>query len=576
MADVDAETIAYIETHGTGTALGDPIEIAALTRAFRATTAKTGFCKIGSVKTNIGHLDTAAGVAGLIKTVLALHHQVLPASLHFEAPNPQIDFANSPFTVNATTTAWEKHEQPRRAGVSSFGIGGTNAHVILEEAPAVPAPGSSSRPWQLLLLSAKTPTALETITGNLRHHLQQRPELPLADVAYTLQVGRKRFDHGRLLVCQSSDEAVAALDTPLSAQVFTTHEEARSRPVVWMFSGQGSQYPDMARELYQHERVFRDTVDKYAAYLEPHLGVDLRDIIYPDAAQRDTAAEQLRQTALTQPALFLIEYALAELWRSWGIEPQAMIGHSIGEYVAACLAGVFSPEDALTLVATRGRLMQALPGGEMLAVPLTEEALQPFLTAGVSLAAINGPTQCVASGPADAMTELEQRLAAQDIAAKRLHTSHAFHSEMMAPMLEPFAAAVANVTLNPPAIPYLSNLTGTWITAAEATDPAYWAHHVRQPVRFAAGLEELLVEPDRILLEVGPGTTLQTLALQHPGRDAGQAVLASLPHVHDARPAMQVLLQMLGAAVVPWGGNRLGRFLCRRTAPTGSAAHLSV
>ncbi|ETX02892.1 MAG: polyketide synthase [Candidatus Entotheonella factor] len=559
MADVEAETMTYIEAHGTGTALGDPIEMAALTRAFRATTAKTGFCKIGSVKTNIGHLDTAAGVAGLIKTVLALHHKVLPPSLHFEAPNPQIDFANSPFMVNTATTVWESHGPPRRAGVSSFGIGGTNAHVILEEAPVVPAFGSSSRPWQLLLLSGKTPTALETVTDNLRHHLQQHPELHLADVAYTLQVGRKRFDHYRSLVCQRPDDAITALGTPPSARTLITHEEARARPMVFMFSGQGSQYPDMGRELYQHEPVFRDTVDKCAADLEPHLDLDLRDIIYPDAARRDTAAEQLQQTSLTQPALFVIEYALAQLWRSWGVEPQVMIGHSIGEYVAACLAGVFSPEDALTLVATRGRLMQEQPHGDMLAVPLTEEAVRPFLTVGVSLAAINRPTQCVISGSADAIAGVEQRLAAQGIAAKRLHTSHAFHSEMMTPMLEPFTAAVASVRLHSPTIPYLSNVTGTWITDAEATDPTYWANHVRQPVRFAAGLEELIHEPDCILLEVGPGTTLQTLGLQYPGRDAGQAVLASLPHVHDARPALRALLQTLGqlwchGVEVDWSG----------------------
>ncbi len=559
MADVDPETITYIETHGTGTALGDPIEMAALTRAFRSATEKKGFCKIGSLKTNIGHLDTAAGVTGLIKTTLALRHHVLPPSLHFEQPNPQIDFANSPFTVNTALTAWETRGQPRRAGVSSFGIGGANAHVIVEEAPVVAASGSSSRPWQLLLLSAQTQTALETMTGNLRHHLQQHPELHLADVAYTLQAGRKRFDHRRVLVCQTPDEAAAALDTLPSAHVFTTHHEARSRPVVLMFSGQGSQYPDMGRDLYQHEPVFRDTVDTYAAYLEPHLGVDVRDIVYPDAAQHDAAAQQLLQTSITQPALFVIEYALAQLWLSWGVAPQATIGHSIGEYVAACLAGVFSPEDALTLVATRGRLMQEQPGGDMLAVPLAEEAVQPFLHAGLSLAATNGLTQCVISGPTDAVASLEQRLSAQGIAAKRLHTSHALHSEMMTPMLEPFAAAAASVTLHPPHIPYLSNLTGTWITAAEATDPTYWVQHVRQPVRFAAGLDELVKEPDWILLEVGPGATLQTFVQQYPGKDAGQTVLASLPHVHDPRPALRILLQTLGqlwcrGIEVDWSG----------------------
>ncbi|MDH3600478.1 MAG: acyltransferase domain-containing protein [Candidatus Tectomicrobia bacterium] len=559
MADVDPETITYIEAHGTGTALGDPIEIAALTHAFRATTEKTGFCKIGSVKTNIGHLDTAAGVTGLIKTVLALHHKVLPPTLHFEQPNPKIDFTNSPFVVHTTLTEWQTHGSPRRAGVSSFGIGGTNAHAILEEAPAVPIASSSSRPWQLLLLSARTSTALETMTGNLLKHLRQHPDLNLADMAYTLQVGRKRFHHSRLLVCQTLDDATAALDTRPPDRVLTISQEMRSRPVVFMFSGQGAQYPDMGRELYRHEPVFRDTVDKYAAYLEPHLGRDIREMMYPDDAQRDVAAQQLAQTSYTQPVLFVIEYALAQLWRSWGIEPKAMIGHSIGEYVAACLAGVFSPEDALMLVATRGRLMQEQPRGDMLAVPLTEEALQPFLDASLSLAAINGPAHCVVSGPADAITHVERRLSEQGIEAKRLQTSHAFHSDMITPMLQPFTDAVAGVSLNPPQIPYLSNLTGTWITAREASDPTYWAQHVRQTVRFAEGLNELVKEPEWILLEVGPGTTLRTLAQQYPAREAGQAVLASLPHVNDSRPAMRVMLQTLGqlwsrGAAVDWDG----------------------
>ncbi|ETX03399.1 MAG: polyketide synthase [Candidatus Entotheonella factor] len=559
MAEVEPETISYIEAHGTGTALGDPIEIAALTHAFRATTAKTGFCKIGSVKSNIGHLDAAAGVTGLIKTVLALHHQVLPPTLHFEQANPKIDFANSPFVVNTALTGWQTHGQPRRAGVSSFGIGGTNAHAILEEAPVVPVASSPSRPWQLLILSARTSTALETMTGNLQHHLQHHSELNLADVAYTLQVGRKRFDHSRLLVCQTLDDTIAVLETRPPDRMLTTSQEMRFRPVVFMFSGQGAQYPDMGRELYQREPIFRDTVDKYAAYLEPHLGLDIREMIYPDGAQRGEAAQQLSQTSYTQPALFMIEYALAQLWRSWGIEPQAMIGHSIGEYVAACLAGVLSPEDALILVAARGRLMQEQPRGDMLAVPLTEEAIQPFLDASLSVAAINGPTQCVVSGPADAMTQLESRLSEQGIEGTRLQTSHAFHSEMMTPMLESFRATVASVTLNPPQIPYLSNLTGTWMTPGQATDPTYWAQHVRQTVRFADGLDELVKEPEWILLEVGPGTTLRTLAQQYPGRETGQTVLASLPHARDSRPAMQAMLQTLGqlwchGAAVDWNG----------------------
>ncbi|ETX03433.1 MAG: hypothetical protein ETSY1_00050 [Candidatus Entotheonella factor] len=572
MAEVPAETVTYIETHGTGTALGDPIEIGALTHAFRNFTDQTGFCKIGAVKTNVGHLDAAAGVAGLIKTVLALQHRLIPPTLHFEQPNPKIDFANSPFTVNTTLAKWETDGHPRRAGVSSFGIGGTNVHTIMEEAPVLPASGPS-RSRQLLLLSARTPEALSTAAYNLVDHLRQTPDLNLADVAYTLQVGRKRFGHCRFLVCQTLDEAVTVLHQPPSDAVSAVAQETESRAVVFMFSGQGAQYPEMGRELYEHEAMFRDTVDHCAALLHPHLGLDIRELIYPDGTRREAAAQQLAQTAFTQPALFVIEYALSQLWRHWGIEPQAMIGHSIGEFVAACLAGVFSLEDALALVATRGRLMQAQPAGAMLALPLSAADCQPYLDDQLALAAINGSTQCVISGPTEAVTRLEVRLEEQGITGQRLSTSHAFHSEMMTAALEPFTAAVASVSLNPPQIPYLSNLTGTWITASEATAPAYWANQLRQTVRFAAGLDALVSHPEWILLEVGPGTTLRSLARQHAVRDAEQTVLASLPHVRDPRSAMQSMLETLGqlwceGVRVDWPGFYAGEQRQRVVLPT--------
>ena len=347
MADIDPETVSYIEAHGTGTALGDPIEIAALTQAFRASTDKKGFCAIGSVKTNIGHLNAAAGVTGLIKTVLALKHKMIPPSLHFEQPNPQIDFANSPFYVNTTLSDWQAGEHPRRAGVSSFGIGGTNAHVVLEEAPPREA-SESSRPWQVLMLSAKTPSALETATANLAEHFKQHPEVNLADVAYTLQMGRRAFNHRRMLVCHDLEDALTALETLNPQRVFTDVQESRDRPVIFMFPGQGAQYVNMALELYQVEPTFREQVDLCSDFLKPHLGFDLREVLYPSPEQADEATQQLQQTWMTQPALFVIEYALAKLWMAWGIHPQAMIGHSIGEYVAACLAGVFSLEDALS------------------------------------------------------------------------------------------------------------------------------------------------------------------------------------------------------------------------------------
>ncbi|MFQ5930187.1 MAG: type I polyketide synthase, partial [Acidobacteriota bacterium] len=455
MAEVEPETITYIEAHGTGTELGDPIEIAALTQAFRTSIDKKGFCAIGSVKSNIGHLDSAAGVASLIKTVLALKHKMIPPSLHFEQPNPKIDFANSPFYVNTTLREWQADGTPRRAGVSSFGIGGTNAHVILEEAPLTEASGPS-RPWQLLVLSAKTGSALETATTNLREYLQQQPDLKLADVAYTLQVGRQGLSHRRMLVCRDIDDAVTALEALDPRRVFTHFQDARQVPVAFMFPGQGAQYVNMGLELYQIEPAFRDHIDYCSELLKRHLGLDLRDVLYPSEEQAEVATQKLKQTFITQPALFVIEYALAQLWMQWGVYPQAMIGHSIGEYVAACLAEVFSLEDGLALVAARGRLMQQLPGGAMLAVPLPQREVESLLGEHLSLAAINEPSLCVVSGPTEAVDSLEAQLAEKEIAGRRLHTSHAFHSEMMDPILEPFTEQVGRIELNPPKIPYIS------------------------------------------------------------------------------------------------------------------------
>lgn len=558
VAGIEAETVSYIEAHGTGTPLGDPIEIAALTQAFSASTQKKNFCAIGSVKTNVGHLDTVAGVASLIKTVLALKHQMIPPSLHFEQPNPKIDFANSPFYVNSKLSEWKTDGTPRRAGVSSFGIGGTNAHVILEQAPPQETSGQS-RPWQLLLISAKTNSALDTATANLVEHIKQHPDLNLADIAYTLSIGRKAFNHRRMLVCQGLNDAWATLSSPDTKRVFTQFHELGERPVAFMFTGQGSQYVNMARELYQVEPTFQEAVDACADILKPLLGLDLRHVLYPSEEQVNEASQQLQQTAITQPALFVIEYALAQLWMEWGVRPVAMLGHSIGEYVAATLAGVFSLEDALALVTARGQLMQQLPAGAMLAVPLPEQEVQPLLGKTLSLAAINGSSLCVVSGEADAINVLQHQLAAQGVECRLLHTSHAFHSAMMEPILEPFTELVKNISLQPPQRPYISNVTGTWITAAEATDPRYWARHLRQTVRFADGLQELLKEPAQILLEVGPGRTLSTLARRHPDKAPEQIVLSSLRHPQESQSDVAFLLQTLGqlwlaGVQVDWSG----------------------
>ncbi|HEV7213863.1 MAG TPA: type I polyketide synthase, partial [Chloroflexota bacterium] len=543
-AGVAANTIGYVEAHGTGTALGDPVEIAALTKAFRATTDRLGFCALGSVKTNIGHLDAAAGVTGLIKAALALHHRELPPSLHFTRPNPAVDFANSPFYVHGSLTPWSKSDTPRRAGVSSFGVGGTNAHAVLEEAPTSLA-ATSKRPAHLVVLSAKTGAALETMTSNLVAHLRQHPALPLADVAFTLQEGRSRFPHRRALVAHDLAEAESLLETLPPERVPTTIQELMDRPVAFLFPGQGAQYPAMARGLYEQEPQFREYVDRCCNLLLPHLGQDLRRVLFPAEEQSEQTAHALEQTALAQPALFTIEYALAQLWMAWGIRPDAMLGHSIGEYVAACLAGVFTLEDALALVAARGRLLQGLPRGAMLAVPLAESELRPLLSSALALAAVNGPALSVVSGPEDAVGELEGRLTAQGLTTSRLRTSHAFHSSMLDPILEAFHEEVQRVRLRAPGLSYISNVTGTWADAA-VTKPPYWVTHLRQTVRFSDGLAELLHDQERVLLEVGPGTTLSTLARQHPARLPEQAIIASGRHRRDRQPDLDVLLLALG------------------------------
>jgi phthiocerol/phenolphthiocerol synthesis type-I polyketide synthase E len=545
VAAIDPETISYIETHGTGTPLGDPVEIAALTQVFRASTSKKNFCAIGSVKSNIGHLDTAAGVAGLIKTVLALKHAAIPPSLHFELPNPQIDFANSPFYVNNSLSEWKRNGRPRRAGVSSFGIGGTNAHIVLEEAP-VQEDSGPSRPSHLVLLSAKSSAALETATTNVSTYLRQHPDVRLADVAYTLQVGRRAFSHRRMVVCRDAEDAAQTLGTLDPLRVIAGLQEPRERPVVFMFPGQGAQYANMGRELYAVEETFRQQVDLCAEHLRPHLGFDLRDMLFSSAEQLAGCDEKLRQTSITQPALFVIEYALAQVLSHWGVQPQAMIGHSIGEYVAACLAGVFSLKDALGLVAARGRLMGELTGGSMLMVPLPEKDVRPLLGNHLSLAAVNAPSMCVVSGTSDAVDELATMLNAKDVVCHALHTSHAFHSWMMEPALEEFTALMHKVKLQPPSIPFISNLTGAWITDAEATDPTYWAQQLRQTVRLSEGIAELFKEPDSILLEVGPGRTLMTIARWHPEKAAGQIVLHSLPHPDERGADLSSLLHNLG------------------------------
>jgi non-ribosomal peptide synthase protein (TIGR01720 family) len=556
IAEVGPASITYIEAHGTGTALGDPVEIAALTQAFRHRTPQKQFCAIGSVKTNIGHLDTAAGIAGLIKTVLALKHRQIPPSLHFQQPNPQIDFADSPFYVNTQLLDWQTDQLPRRAGVSSFGMGGTNVHVVLEEAPTpskVDAP-IQSRSWQLLLLSAKTESALEAATHQLVRHCQQHPDLDFADLAYTLHVGRHGLDYRRVLVAHDRTDALHALATLDPQRVLTQRRSFDHPAVVFLFPGQGSQYVNMGRELYETEPIVREWIDRCCELLIPHLGLDLRQILYPaNSAEADAAAQKLNQTAIAQPALFVLEYALAQLWMAWGVRPQALMGHSIGEYVAACLAGVFTLEDALALVALRGQLMQSVPPGAMLSVSLSAQEISEWLHhvnssnlihSQLSLAAINSPLSCVVSGTIEAIEIFHQQLIQKDISCRRLHTSHAYHSSMMDAILKTFIEKVEQIDRQPPQLPFISNLTGTWITATAATDPHYWANHLRRTVQCSAGLTELLQHPDRILLEVGPGRTLTTFAKRQ--RSPQLFTVNSLRHPQETQSDVAVLLNAVG------------------------------
>ena len=561
-AGVHAGSITYVEAHGTGTSVGDPVEIAALTQAFRAATARRQFCAVGSVKTNVGHLDPAAGVASLIKTVLALEHGEVPPSLNCETLNPAIDFDDSPFFVNRELSAWETSDGPRRAGVSGFGIGGTNVHLVLEEAPTVER-FAMPRRFHLAVLSARTASALDTAATNLAEHLTVTPGLDAAQVAYTLQTGRRAFGHRRAVVFSDVGDLVEAIADSDSARVIGGADPASERTVAFMFSGQGAQYVNMGRDLYEHEPTFRAEVDRCAELLGPRLDLDLRTLLYPADEDLATAQASLTQTAITQPALFAVEYALAQMWIGWGIRPCAMIGHSIGELVAACLAGVFSLEDGLALVAERGRLMQAVPHGSMLAVYLSEGELQAVLPPELDLAAANEAGLTVVSGPTAEVEAFEARLTEDQVSSQRLHTSHAFHSRMMDGVVEAFADAVERLSPMPPQIPYLSNVSGRWITDDEATSPDYWARQLREPVRFSEALGAVLAEPGRILLEVGPGQTLATFARRHPDRDSTHLVLPSLRRPQESVADDALVLETLGrmwlaGAPVDWEGVHAG------------------
>ncbi len=545
-AGVTPDTIGYIEAHGTGTPLGDPIELAAATQAFRAHTQAKRFCAIGTAKTNVGHLDVASGATGLIHAAHIVRHGVFPPTLHFQKPNAKFDMENSPFYVNRQRAEWKPDGRPRRAGVSAFGVGGTNAHVVIEQAPeqAAPAP---VRGTELLVLSARSQAALENATEHLAKYLENHPLANLEDVAWTLQAGRRAFACRRAVAASDAKEAISALAARDHRRVQTRLKPLANPEISFLFPGQGSQHPNMAREIYESEPVFRDSVNRCSEILKPALGVDLRRLLYPDAAVSDEDRRRVTETILAQPAIFTIEYALAQLWMSWGIRPDNMLGHSIGEFVAACLAGVFSLEDALRLVAMRGQMMQKLPAGGMLSVRLAETEVRKRLNGHLALAAVNSPTLCVVSGPLEALDEFEAQLEKEGAASRRLVTSHAFHSAMMDPIAQPFTSCCAEVKLSAPRIPYVSGVTGTWITEAEATDATYWSRHFREPVQFSAGVKLLRENANAVLLEVGPGNVLTALARQHSGFAAEQVIVPSLADGYSGENDSLALMNALGA-----------------------------
>jgi amino acid adenylation domain-containing protein len=529
-AGIDPASITYVEAHGTGTPMGDPTEVAALSRAFGGSRNGKPHCALGSVKSNIGHLDTAAGIAGLIKTILSLRHQEIPPSIHFDTPNPDIDFQNSAFFVNDRLRDWTSNGQPRRAGVSSFGLGGTNAHVILEEAPAE-GPPSVARDSHLIVFSGRTEEVLDQMRGNLIGFFGAAPDISIADAAYTQAVGRAQFPPRAAFVCRDSADAAAALVDPRRLHQGTAPPAAAD--IVFMFPGQGAQYAGMGTELYRDEPVYREAIDRCADLLKIDLGIDLREALYPATNDFESASLRLHETWLTQPALFATEYALAQLWVSWGIRPGAMIGHSIGEYVAACLANVFDLTTALKLVAARGRLIWQQPEGAMLAVALTPAQLEDRLLPGLSIAAINAPNSSVASGPAAAIDEFVAQLSEANIACRRLKTSHAFHSEMMDQVAAPFSELLGQFKFGQPVIPFISNVTGTWASADDVTGPGYWERHLRQTVRFADGICELLSDSHRLFLEVGPGETLSKLTRRQALVDKSRVVVSSISIPRD-------------------------------------------
>jgi acyl transferase domain-containing protein/thioesterase domain-containing protein/acyl carrier protein len=528
-ADISAETIDYVECHGTGTYLGDPIEVSALTEAFRDSTKAQGYCRIGSVKTNIGHLDTAAGIAGLVKTSLGLKHREIPPSLSYEAPNPAIDFDGSPFKVNDRLTPWNSHSGPRRAGINALGVGGTNAHVILEEAPARGPSEDSDFPFHVLCLSGQSKAALNANATALADYLEANPEVDLADVAYTLKQGRRGFGKRRVLVAETATQAAALLRAGDPRQVFDHDRLGDAPEVVFSFPGGGAQYAGMARDLYETEPVFADWMDRGLEHLQPSLDYDIRALWLPEEGDEVAANAQLQRPSAQLPLIMIVEYALAQLWISWGIRPAAMVGHSMGENTAACLAGVISFEDCIDLVLLRGRLFDRVPAGGMLSIALPLAEVEALIGDDLDIASVNAPSLTAVSGPQAALDRLAEALTSRDIDHQRIQIDIAAHSRMLDGILAEYRAFLAGLTLAAPQIPVISNRTGQPLTAEQAMDPDYWVGQLRNTVHFADCITSLAATPGRVFLEVGPGKALSALTQMSPAVQPGQ-VLSALRH----------------------------------------------
>lgn len=545
-AGLSAEQLSFVEAHGTATPLGDPIEVESLTQAFRHYSDRTQFCALGSVKGNIGHTDVASGVAALIKAAKTVEERLLPPSLGFAKPNPNIDFSSSPLFVNTKLRQLVGEGTPVRGLVSSFGVGGTNACVVIQEPPTPEIPKQAPE-QNIAVLSARTEEGLRTQIAHLSHHLTKHPDLDLAAMACTLQMGRRRFKHRCAIPFANRQELIERLNSPDGAVIRSVCQR-EGEPIAFLFPGQGNQFVGMGANQYRLFSAFREVIDRGSEFLKPVLGVDLRDLLFPPADEREKAKVLLDQTYITQPVLFLVNYAQAMLWRAWGLEADVMIGHSVGEYVAACLAGVFGFEDALTLVWTRARLIQDLPGGSMLAVLLPEAELSGRLPQDVEVAAVNSRKMTVVSGPNEAIKFFEIQLTQEKVFSRHLNTSHAFHSAMTEPAMGALARRFVGISLSAPTIPIISTLTGNWLTDEEACDPLYWVRHMRQPVRFVDALDTLLAtEESYIFLECGPGYSLASSVKSLLDRSQHDRVICSQQGMQDVEDDLAAVTRAVGS-----------------------------